>query len=57
MITYVGRGRDKTDGAVSINGHFVAIIDVKGEIGSRGAGPMLRSFCIIRILTPRIFEV
>jgi len=57
VITYVGRGRDKTDGAVSINGHFVAIIDVKGEIGSRGAGPMLRSFCIIRILTPRIFEV
>ena len=28
-----------TDGAVSINGHLVAIIEVKGEIGSTGAEP------------------
>jgi hypothetical protein len=29
----------RTDGAVAINGHLVAIIEVKEEIGSRGAEP------------------
>lgn len=28
-----------TDGAVEINGHLVAIVEVKGEIGSKGAEP------------------
>ena len=28
-----------TDGAVAVNGHLVAIIEVKGEIGSKGAEP------------------
>jgi hypothetical protein len=29
----------RTDGAVAVNDHLVAIIDVKGEIGSEGAEP------------------